>query len=133
MTDLTRIEAFSLREVDLLVAEKIFGWSDFWRSPSLSDRIMGYPPNEQAMGIDGERHEVWNYSTDIKAAWSVVDVFYSADIGKYFDAESGKARYKVYLVTTNGESNVDGRADADTVELAICLAALNAKDIEVIL
>ncbi|MBW4478605.1 MAG: hypothetical protein KME54_17535 [Tolypothrix brevis GSE-NOS-MK-07-07A] len=119
----------SLRELDKLVAEQIFDWCDFWENTSSSGYyyLMGYPPQEQAMGIDGERQEVWNYSSDIVAAWSITEKFYSANISKL----SNGTEFEAYLVTTDGKTNIDGHAKAKTVEVALCLAALEAKGIEV--
>lgn len=127
------IEIESLRHLDKLVAESIFNWCDFWESPisqdiELSSRyLMGYPPQEQAMGIDAERQEVWNYSTDIASAWSITEKFYSATIDKL----SNGAEYNAYLVTTDGKANVDGYARAKTMQIALCLAALKTKGIQV--
>ena len=119
----------SLRELDKLVAEKIFGWCDFWENTSSIGYhyLMGYPPQEQAMGIDAERQEVWNYSTDIAAAWSIIEKLYSANVSKL----SNGAEFEAYLVTTDGKANIDGHAKAKTIEVALCLAALRAKGIEV--
>lgn len=113
----------NLRQIDKLIAEEIFGWSDFWESPKNFYYLMGYPPEEQAMGLDAERQEVWNYSTDISAAWSIVDNFYSAFIEKLSD----KPKYSAYLVSKDGPFSTDGSAEAQTVAIAICLAALRAK------
>ena len=124
------IEIESLRDLDKLVAEQIFNWCDFWKSPVTSTGwcyIMGYPPQEQAMGIDAERQEVWRYSTDIAAAWSITEKFYSATIDKL----SNGAEYNAYLVTSYGKANIDGHARAKTVEIALCLAALKTKGIQV--
>jgi hypothetical protein len=118
----------SLRDLDKLVAEQIFDWCDFWENAS-SRYLMGYPPQEQVMGIDGERQEVWSYSADIAAAWSITEKFYSANVSKL----SNGAEFEAYLVTTDGKANIDGYAKAATAEIAICLAALKTKNIEVIL
>ncbi|MFN6560024.1 MAG: BC1872 family protein [Nostoc sp. ChiSLP01] len=124
----------SLRELDKLVAEKIFGWCDFWESSATSTGwyyLKGCPPQEQAIGVDAKRQEapVPKYSTDVAAAWSITEKFYSANISKL----SNGTEYSAYLVTTDGEANVDGLATAKTVEIALCLAALKTKNIEVVL
>lgn len=124
-----KIKINSLRELDKLVAEKIFGWCDFWENTvnNSYQYLMGYPPQEQDMGIDAERQEVWRYSTELEPAWSITEKFYSANISKL----SNGAEFEAYLVTTDGKVNIDGCAKAKSVEIALCLAALQTKGIEV--
>ncbi len=122
----------SLRELDKLVAEKIFGWCDFWESSVTSAGwyyLKGCPPQEQAIGVDTKRQEapVPKYSTDIAAAWAITEKFYSANISRL----SNGTEFEAYLVTTDGKSNIDGHAKAKTVEVALCLAALKTKGVEV--
>lgn len=59
------------RELDALVAEHVMGWVDFWQRGEVV--MMAYPPVEQSMGFDAERHPVPAYSTDIAAAWGVME------------------------------------------------------------
>jgi hypothetical protein len=99
------------RELDALVAERVMGWTDFWRR---GEHILyGYPPVERSMGIDAERHPVPHYSTDITAAWELVEKF----------------RLTVTPWSTQGwiatvEPGEGWYSPADTAPHAICLAAL---------
>lgn len=64
------------RELDRQIAEAL-GWVDFWESRD-GVWLMGYPPVEQGAGIDAERHPVPAYSTDLEAAWSLVEILRDA-------------------------------------------------------
>lgn len=59
------------RELDRQIAAAL-GWVDFWESRD-GDWLMGYPPVEQGAGIDAERHPVPAFSTDLAAAWQLID------------------------------------------------------------
>jgi hypothetical protein len=123
------------RELDAWIAEHVMGWSDFWEGEGY---VMGYPPNEQAMGIDGERAPVPPYSTDIAAAWQVVERMTARMgyddphfdwVGPLFKPEHRYLTEEGYpLGTTCWFVRVEDRGFihhvcADTPELAICLAA----------
>lgn len=84
------------RELDALVAEKIFGWSK-------SDLEI----NE----------DISHFSTDIAAAWEVVERLRSR--GYRFEVRSQPQGFWVYF----GE---EMSAEAPTAPHAICLAALKA-------
>ena len=63
------------REMDALIAEKVMGWAVFYGEYKgyelLDDEVaQGYPPEEEA---DGVPFEIPYYSTDIAAAWEVVE------------------------------------------------------------
>lgn len=120
----------SLRELDKLVAEKIFGWCDFWENTSSTGYhyLMGYPPHELATGIDAERQEVLNYSTDIAAAWSIIEKFSSAIIEKSFLLGE---HFSAYMMTSLDGYPLDAFIRAKTPEAAICICALKAKGVEV--
>jgi hypothetical protein len=100
------------RELDALIAEKVMGWTGFWKRGEPS--MMAYPPVEQAAGIDGERWPVPNYSTNIAAAWLVVEkMSHVAGVPKWgFDDQLERAR--IWTMTS---------AEA---ALTICRAALIA-------
>jgi hypothetical protein len=110
------------RELDALVAEKVMGfdlghdalWQDVYSTP---DALVETSQDRK------HRRTLPNYSTDIAAAWEVVENVTSGDnegfaltkqpgtIGASFSNLSGKAPYQ-----SNG----------DTAPHAICLAALKA-------
>lgn len=115
----------SFRELDKLVAEKIFGWYDF----TDRDCLMGYLPQEEELEINAEpeRQEVLYYSSDMESAWTITEKFYSVNLSKL----TNDAEFEAYLVTTDGKKNIYGYAKAKTPEIALCLAALRSKAVEV--
>ena len=118
------IKVNSLREIDKLVAEHIFGWTGFWEGVQGRHYLMGYSPVEQPIQIGySEREEVWYYSTNIKVAWNILNNFI------YFNLEKiKKSDWEVWLSPKEGLTRI---STASTPELAICLAALKTKGIEV--
>jgi ABA sandwich protein len=65
---------------------------------------------------------LWSTSTEIAAAWEVVDKFYSMKLDKY----SNGSEWRCYIVGEKDGKNADGNSIADTAPLAICRAALLA-------
>jgi hypothetical protein len=115
------------RELDKLVAEKVMGWVDFWTDGIF---VMGYPPNEQAMGINAERAPVPHYSTDISAAWAAVEKMRGREY--QFSLHANVFTMPTYHVAFSHVEGTHGyRAESDTPALAICLAALRACGVEV--
>lgn len=107
-------------ELDKLIAEKVLGWyqdSDiggpraWWFEKEGSDKIMGsgpYPTKEDAMLLD-------HFSTDIKAAWRLVEKF------KLCVVPWGPQ----WTATRQRQIFIDGETNrAPTAPHAICLAAL---------
>lgn len=89
------------KRLDSWIAEKVMGWS--W-------------------GIIGDL--IPAYSTDIAAAWEVVEKMFEyggCEIGCY-GSKSGGKWFEVVVITTNGEVKVT----AHTAHEAICKAALLA-------
>lgn len=95
------------RELDALVAEKVMGYDQE------QIRNASYYINEAGQ----TRHDIPSFSTDIAAAWEVVEKFRKAD--PTFTIDSGS---KGYLVDFGGDA-VD---TARTLPHAICLAALRS-------
>lgn len=103
------------RELDALIAEKVMGLKVDYefegfgglRVPSLVDKYdeWGYLPD---------------YSTDISAAWQVVEKFYSMKLDKYSNGQE----WRCYLVGVRDGKNADATGVADTAPLAVCRAAL---------
>jgi len=135
------------RELDALVAERVMGCT-LWRRDEALQTAKDQKEYEAARRKDefrcecpGLPHHESNddgeswlkaYSTDIAAAWEVVDAVKTNDgengIYDYPRGESVELRYlvaqKIWSVTmrVNGGGYVN--ADADTAPHAICLAAL---------
>ena len=142
------------RELDALVAEKVMGARWFGTEgadpPSLKVKLprfmvyvlclRGGEPNMPDWDVCG-RPEIWNdsaldeiphYSTDIKAAWEVVEKM-RADgfVGEFVQdvPDGASARFwdnPLFEAFTETKMPAD-----DTLPLAICLAALRAKGVKV--
>jgi len=121
--------------IDALVAEKVMGWEVTRPSrPDGIEVIFAREPN-------GKHHSIkdiplmtilWNPSTDIRAAWEVVEKAGVFVVNRESMIES-KWRAGVYLPPTSpsGWSNRAVYAFADTAPEAICLAALKACDVDI--
>ena len=117
------------REMDALVAERVMGWVHFtWKGYSYflpQNEIPG--PDVQLMIYPGR--PVPLYSTDIAAAWLVVDKMglslVRVDAARWL---VGQYRESEYLDTEmgciDGHFHYAGFAVSDTAPLAICRAAL---------
>jgi len=106
------------RELDKHVAIHIFDWSDFWENGIL---LYGHSPGERAMGIDAERSPVPHYSTDIAAAWLVVEHLRERGyrLNMYESLLGGE-----YVAMFIGEKG--SQCGGTTAPHAICLSALKA-------
>ena len=125
------IETLSDRELDALVAEKVMGWTDIWTD---GDYFMAYPPHEQRimqkMGVGyAERYPIPNYSSEISAAWEVVEKMRQE--GLTVTITTPPTGWKNWDVRGWDDNNNDNRfiARADTAPRAICIAALHAKGV----
>ncbi len=132
------------KELDVLVAEKVMGWQKEHRYEGGIIRWRGTPPAADRFGYvytgEGAARQ-WSPSTDIAAAWQVVEVMTARmgydNIGflwqgplfkpehRYMTAEGyplGTTCWYVILET----DGYRGAVCADTAPLAICRAALQA-------
>ena len=57
------------RDLDRLIAEKVMDWGDFWTDPQ-GILLYGNPPHNT---IEDDRIPVPYYSTDMSAAWTIVE------------------------------------------------------------
>jgi len=116
------------RELDALVAEKVFGAVVSWdkyaggnhpHSPSINT------PECPSCGYDGhwDHDAVPNYSTDISAAWQVVDRL--TEVFADMELTVDKGMWEC-LFDTREIVPEHFLAGADTAPHAICLAALKA-------
>ena len=119
------------REIDALIAKKVMGYepSEFTHWPCGKARS----PNQLYWRKDGKLFMFDNlphYSTDIAAAWQVVEKIK----GKYRGVEIGYRLGGWFCQIEDGTSDIDERyiaqAEADTAPLSICLAALKAVGVE---
>src|SRR5262245_40649185 len=108
-TDIDNLQAG--RELDALIAERIFG--DF-------PVHLGDAPYVQTPSPHNDMHyaPVESYSTDIAAAWLVVEKF--NDYSTQLDSHGNGYTFHIYKDATSYNG------DAKTAPLAICRAALKA-------
>lgn len=111
----------SLRQIDQLIAQHLFDWSDFWEGEGF---VMGYPPDET--GFEGERAEVWQYSEDLNAAWAIVDEFDDTFTSIVIETYS-----EGWLCRISQDHDRIFQGQSRMAPIAICLAALKTKGIEV--
>jgi hypothetical protein len=112
------------RELDALVAEKVMGWRD------VSDGY-GTPPEATLWEAI---HIIPHYSTDIAAAWQVVERMRDQGWTSHYTDLSLDSREPWHSWHFTGTTPPNGptlSAQASTVPHAICLAALRAVGVEV--
>jgi hypothetical protein len=113
------------RELDAIVAEKVMGWS--------STRFMNNVHRVSA------RHPVWQefivvprYSTDLAAAWQVVDVLLKRNPMQDIHLEHMIGTgWGVSCCYSEEHGGWDGWVYGETAPLAICLAALKSVGFEI--
>jgi hypothetical protein len=114
------------RELDALVATKVFGLRVVTAAESQVSIARHLDPTDRFVEVDvagvfcgmkGIRH----YSTDIAAAWQVVEKMRSS--GHLSDINTRSEYVECEFWTGN---HTDGVASSDTAPHAICLAALKA-------
>lgn len=130
-------------ELDALVAEKVMGWRRvsegepyFWPTQKMIERIKELHPDVLAV----DYFPAPLFSTDIAVAWVVVDHLTEDEERKhplYFtctynwaykkDGEKyGKKAYAAFDWKLTGDKHPFYQGSADTMQHAICLAALEA-------
>lgn len=135
------------RELDLLVAEKVMGWRPIIRSEWPCIALANTPDNEKeiaflrAADLRGQYEDIPNYSTDIAAAWEVVEKMcpeIPETHGGYcpqFELTSNKGVERTWTASFYDRfGNAKWGTSSDktflacgySVSAAICLAALKA-------
>ena len=123
------------RELDALIAEKVMGWSSqadglYWDTGNHRTRlVLGsiIAKKRKEMGLENAQDFVFAPSTNISDAWEVV-----RKMGMVLIENSGEAfgkldEWNVQFVGHDKEGEPHWVSEsAETVELAICLAALKA-------
>ena len=111
-----------LREIDKLVAERVMGWADIDR------KMSGYCP-------DGNGSYYWNcvprYSDSIEAAWEVWIKLHASRDFCCMDIRMPIHEGVEIALARVGTDHVTLTVRNDSAPLAICLAALKAKGVEV--
>lgn len=118
-----------LRKLDAAIAEKIMGWKNI---KSYSENYVGNPPDGTPIFI-----VLHNYSTDISAAWQVVEKLeelgYWAQLRTPFDKGAADSFYWCGFtprLTTGWNGRPDHWTNAPTITMSICLAALKCVGVE---
>jgi hypothetical protein len=109
-------------ELDALIAEKVMGWTGVEKSNNVGWELQGYPPNPKKLHRAGGAHLVPDYSTEIPAAWLVVE-----KLGFLFTIGRQTNGYIVVIYSNNPnltQTDGCGIGGAKTAPLAICRAAL---------
>lgn len=102
------------REIDRLVAEQVMGWTNL----SVAGTRFGTTPEGKAHRI------VPQYSTDLSAAWEVVEKLRQLGYQGAIDWSSSEPGYECAFGSSNVPSHERQSCRAATASLAICLAAL---------
>jgi hypothetical protein len=106
------------RELDVLVAEKVMGWTHVARSP-MDGALLGTMP----IYLASASNEVPHYSTDMAAAWAIVELGRGSFWNDLFELSANEGEEGTWHLDTNGDN--DGCCmTAETAPLVICLAAL---------
>lgn len=126
------------RELDALVAEKVFGWKfvgKFTLDPDLQCDRWAVDSN----GLERFYYEVPDYSTNIANAWKVVEKIkdFRPCADAYGPGSGSNQQFMLGFIAKQWTCgwqpvNLDGAftefAEAETAPHAICLAALKAVD-----
>ncbi len=138
MTKAEPVVVKSLRELDILVHERVLGWHfdasvpGWWHeswTPELKKLELEVMAQTERYKDGPAADEVFppHYSTEIAAAWKVVEKFaHTADVHR---CPAGWWNCELQM----GVSSQAGEACERTTQLAISIAALKTKDIEVTL
>ena len=127
------------REIDVQVAEKVMGWTKYVSADHTQSHvkvlremgiIYGWRIGKKDIGLD-----VPHFSTDIAAAWQVVEKMskrgFWCQIRNEFEAHGGPDCWAGFTPhsTTGWNGAPDHWTQADTAPMAICLAALKAVEV----
>ena len=126
------------REIDLLVAKKVTGC--YVRKQHWEDLYALHVPGVIIKADYLSREDAWtgvpHYSTDIAAAWEVVQHLKDRDGSPHYlwlsyqgDSILTKTNSSHWLCAFSSPEKF--RAEADTAPMAICLAALKAVGVEI--
>lgn len=131
------------RELDALVAEKVMGytlrfaakaWTDAdWMgsdTPTETNVMAIYAPFEQFPRSGAFDKSIPHYSTDIAAAWEVVEKLYERGLCVGVSTlHEWKTKCECSVYYADMAQRMVANADADTAPHAICLAALKALEV----
>jgi len=123
------------REMDALIASRIFGLTIM--KDSLDGEVRAWRPTERSNPpnfFEGVQVPFLHYSTDIAAAWKVVEALrqgWQGHAAACIDIRiSDWVKFPDCKVTIFGPDIAKVKAEADSAPLAICRAVLKAMDRE---
>lgn len=108
------------RELDALIAEKVMGWTPHCQNPAHYVEVAN---STSEMSVIQEVVAYWRPSTDIAAAWQVVEKLRAAG---WFYSLSDAVEIPEYIVMFYQPDSPDAQAMDESAPLAICRAALKA-------
>lgn len=119
------------REKDALVAEKVMGWLQWtgdgdWDGPEDATFFRDWDDGAGVAVYKPSTEEPAFYfspSTDISAAWEVVEKIKDKIFGIWWEREPGSKQWSVTLNAVDSYSGAEN-FEHDRIEMAICLAAL---------
>lgn len=111
------------RKLDALVAEKVMGWTlnRFW--PVCDLRIDQSKQCEQWFNEEAQYSDLPNYSTNLKAAWEILEIISCHSLEVYWEEYFGWRCEISLWDTVIGDMKVT-KERGDTAPHAICKAAL---------
>jgi len=102
------------REIDRLIAEQVMGWTNL----SVAGTRFGTTP-------EGKSHSIVpQYSTDLSAAWEVVEKLRQVGYQGGINWSDSEPEYECAFGSSNVPPHERQSCRAETASLAICLAAL---------
>lgn len=119
------------REIDTLIAEKVFNWELMTDTSMVKAGFLTYKRMSRALVMDWQETLIPEFSTDISAAWQVVEKLkelgYSFDAGSWEHVGDGND----WCVEFEHQSElIEHRGLAPAFPMAICLAALKAVGVD---
>lgn len=133
-----------MRKIDAMVAERVMGWSSvgIWDSyhkneagehvrdePQPDSSYVGVGPNMIAEFKAGIRDATFGvipaYSTDIAAAWEVIEKMRAKGWGYELFSMAGSTQHEATFGHPSDRTK-DAAAETDSMPLSVCLAALRS-------
>jgi hypothetical protein len=145
-------QVLKLCEIDRLIEERIFGTKacNEWKQVSLGNAsgpalVHGdwtnpvkhdyecYPDIQGVQTMQGKLGDPPQYTTDIAAAWQLVERMYQRGFSTLIVRDAEDSQYEVEMRSTLPEDTKEERIvfRETTAQLAICLAALKAYGLDV--
>ena len=112
---------FTKREIDRLIAERVMGWTNLYAQGAR----FGTSPKGKSHSI------IPPYSTDMSAAWEVVEKLRQSGYQGKLDWATPELGYECYFWSSSLPPNEMQCPRTQTAPLAICLAALKVMGVSI--